>query len=183
MIQWRRSELHRQEAVTVERVTTVLQRWQGQCAICLAGSGVTARPHAWAECSDTEAVSRMARDRTAVKRITFASDSCCYRCYVPQQVCLRWQDKPGGRGMMPNPLHPECQFSTTLLLDVAIALWQFQFGADEEGWVRRQMGRSGCAPEVGEALTVAHLLRWWRGKVRLGGMEMTEMMHMVAMMG
>lgn len=128
--------------------------------------------HTFSTCGHTEAalardayfaMAKSMRPAGPGKAGKMALYSCCYRCFVPQAMCDKWQRQEGERGRW-RATNNSCQFDDIIL---PVIVCMFREGSDEgRGLFQEWVTKSGVCETDRE-----EVLRWFGQKVIWGGVE------------
>jgi hypothetical protein len=108
-----------QDAYDLERQ---LERWVGQCPLCVIMGGGRGSSHSISECQQEGAdkfredwldMAEGMRPRNG-KPGKFAPYSCCFKCYAPQAICQGWEGREGQSGKWKSS-GKRCQFKDIIM--------------------------------------------------------------------
>jgi superfamily II DNA helicase RecQ len=160
-------EQRRDEAFEVQELGRQLQRFKNRCTWCFINGHVENRQHRFEDCSMYGASQVQSSCSTFSKTVqdkrTMEAYSCCYHCYVPQDICQHWKStKKGGRWEVDKT--KSCQFPNVIVP----AFWSLLLKGLEETmeWLREWATQDGF--NIDDDI---QCLKWLGKKVEWGGIE------------
>ena len=165
------------QEVSAEEMEEVFKSWQGICSVCRA-KGLDDENHTTADCTKISHEEREYckaaqewMDSVEVERF-----SGCKFCWAPQAVCHLWGDAfSKGRWGYRMAKGRRCRFPRVLRDASAVlhnADWKRSVSAD---WIEEEMDRFGFDRATEGMDEGAKFKKWMERKVRMGGIEMSEM--------
>lgn len=107
----------RLEGHAIEKLKQHLIAWQNKCPIC-AVLQVDAH-HRFSSCTDADAAAAQQQLQLMQTNMTdkklFVKYSDCFWCYVPQEICERWEVSEGPKGGYRLKSGMTCQFSGVMM--------------------------------------------------------------------
>jgi superfamily II DNA helicase RecQ len=163
-----------QDAYNLQRQ---LERWVGQCPLCVIRGGGRESSHSISECQQ-EGADKYREDwfdmaqgmrPSKGKPGKFAPYSCCFKCYAPQAICQAWEGREGQSGKWKST-GKRCQFKD-IIMPVVICM----LGAGED-WTRHDF--ASWAREGGVDVTdKEEVFRWLGQKLIWGGIEVSKLVQ------
>jgi hypothetical protein len=167
----------RDESQGVYELERQLERWVGQCPLCvIKGVGQEVR-HSISECRQEGAGGTRADWIEMVKGMRpgngkagkFVAYSCCFTCYAPQAICQGWEHKEGQSGKW-KATGKECQFKDIIMPVVVCMLC-------EDDWARAEF--TNWATEGGiNTKDPEEVMRWLGQKIIWGGIEVSRLVQL-----
>jgi hypothetical protein len=164
------------ESQGVRELERQLERWVGQCPLCVINKGGQGGRHSMGECRQEHA-GRIRRDWMDMvkgmrpgngKAGKFAPYSCCFTCYAPQAVCQGWEPKEGQSGKW-KATGKGCQFKDIIMPVVVCMLC-------EEGWAEDKFTRWATAAEI-NVRDQEEVYQWLGEKVEWGSIEVSRLVQ------